>query len=357
MEQKILMSSCEKGMKECDITNDLLVEILVRLPLKSLCRFKCVSKSWYRLISDNYLRQRLPSIATGLYFRSESDQFNKARYAYTSSNGTIQDCNLDFFPFNEKSLVVDGSNGLLLYYASTSSTFYVVNTATKSWVSLPKSKKETHLSILAFDPYSSTDYKVVCFTAWRVRGAELEIYSSETGKWDQHDVEFGIEPDTMSTTKHYFDGRLYVLAYPNMLVAMNLMKFSCKLIRMPESINMLSCVGHCHGRLHYAHIDGNKLKIWVMNYLNRKWVLKNEINLGEIMGRRDYEINNPNQVNLLVFHPEEEMVSVWFHNWKMMWYDFKERRLIGSWKFEREKASVIQIWMFPCSNFFTNCIA
>ncbi|KAJ4752850.1 F-box protein [Rhynchospora pubera] len=271
-------------MKACNLTDDLLVEILVRLPFKSLCRFKCVSKSWCRVISDNFLRQRLPPIVTGLFLRSESAQFKKARYAYTSSNGTVQDCNLNFFPFGEKSTVVHGANGLLLYFSSALRTYYVVNTGMKLWVSLPKAQKAAQLSMLAFDPYSSTDYRVVCFTAWRAQGAELEIYSSETGKWDQHEVKFGVEPDALSSRMHYFNSLLYIIANPNMIVAVNLKKISCNLIRLPEKINSLSHVGHCQGRLHYAHIDGNKLKIWMINYLNRSgWELKHEINLREII--------------------------------------------------------------------------
>jgi hypothetical protein len=202
--------------------------------------------------------------------------------------------------------------------------------------------------VLAFDPGCSVDYKVLCFTAWRARGAELEMYSSQTGKWDRHGVLFGIEPDAMSTMMHYFDGILYILAYPNMIVALDLMKFSCNLIQLPEPINRLSCAGHCQGRLHYAHMDGSKLKIWMMSYLNRnKWGLKHEIELREIMGKREL---NPS-------HPEEELVCVWCHNWRMVWYDFKERKLVVRWKFEREKVFVIQIWLFPCSSFLTNCLA
>jgi hypothetical protein len=33
-----------------DLTDDLIVEILSRLPPKSICRFKCVSWHWYGLV-------------------------------------------------------------------------------------------------------------------------------------------------------------------------------------------------------------------------------------------------------------------------------------------------------------------
>lgn len=34
------------------IPHEIIFEILLRLPVKSLCRFKCVSSSWLALISD-----------------------------------------------------------------------------------------------------------------------------------------------------------------------------------------------------------------------------------------------------------------------------------------------------------------
>ncbi|XP_039799755.1 F-box protein At1g31080-like [Panicum virgatum] len=34
------------------LPDDLLMEILSRVPVKSLCRFKCVSKTWRELIAD-----------------------------------------------------------------------------------------------------------------------------------------------------------------------------------------------------------------------------------------------------------------------------------------------------------------
>ncbi|EOA26366.1 hypothetical protein CARUB_v10023283mg [Capsella rubella] len=43
----------------CEIHSDLLIEILIRLPAKSMVRFKCISKQWSSLISCRYFCTRL----------------------------------------------------------------------------------------------------------------------------------------------------------------------------------------------------------------------------------------------------------------------------------------------------------
>ncbi|OEL28193.1 hypothetical protein BAE44_0010788 [Dichanthelium oligosanthes] len=52
--------------------DDALVGILSRVPIKSLCRFKCVSKAWCELISDRLYCRKLPQTLEGFfYFGSE----------------------------------------------------------------------------------------------------------------------------------------------------------------------------------------------------------------------------------------------------------------------------------------------
>ena len=52
------------------LPDDLVVNILARLPAKSLCRFKCVSRRWRRLISDPAHRARLTQTLSGFFFVS-----------------------------------------------------------------------------------------------------------------------------------------------------------------------------------------------------------------------------------------------------------------------------------------------
>ncbi|CAD6220793.1 unnamed protein product [Miscanthus lutarioriparius] len=49
------------------LPDDTLVEILSRVPFKSLCRCKCVSKAWCDLITDPLNRKKLPQTLEGFF--------------------------------------------------------------------------------------------------------------------------------------------------------------------------------------------------------------------------------------------------------------------------------------------------
>ena len=51
-----------------DLTDDLIVEILYHLPVKSICRFKCVSRHWHGLISHPEHRKNIPQTISGFFY-------------------------------------------------------------------------------------------------------------------------------------------------------------------------------------------------------------------------------------------------------------------------------------------------
>ncbi|XP_044451405.1 uncharacterized protein [Triticum aestivum] len=48
-------------------------EILSRVPYRSLCRFRCVSKAWLALCSDPAVRRRSPQTLSGFFCYSQLD--------------------------------------------------------------------------------------------------------------------------------------------------------------------------------------------------------------------------------------------------------------------------------------------
>ncbi|XP_031108467.1 F-box protein At5g07610-like [Ipomoea triloba] len=205
--------------------DDLLLEILLRLPIRSLIRFKCVSKRWLSLITNprfSILRNPNPNPAVGLFLRCQVFG-TKPDYDYIHL-GTHSHTNPPFkklrFTYEPSGIyILQSCNGLLLcrsFLASQSKRkYYVYNPTTKHFSTLPKTCLVTKTSnavhemspafnprqsalykvvcvskiirgmSLAFDPASSPHYKVVC-----IRDSEsardhyeIEVFPSETGHW------------------------------------------------------------------------------------------------------------------------------------------------------------------------------
>jgi hypothetical protein len=89
------------------LTDDLLIEILRRLPIRSVCCMKRVSRFWRKLISDPDHRKKLPQTLTGFFYASVSGE----RFHFTTVNGKGEPFNLPFPSDNVE--LLDSCNGLL----------------------------------------------------------------------------------------------------------------------------------------------------------------------------------------------------------------------------------------------------
>lgn len=221
---------------------DVLTEILARLPCRSLARFQCVSTSWRRIISSDYLRRRLPLITSGVLYHDGGRRQQSYTYACASGGGggggaMAEAADMRFFPRHETSTIIDGCNGLLLYYASRPAAFHVVSPTTRRWAELPAPRAMTLLSVLAFDPRASPRYRVVCFTGWLPRGATVEVFDSERGAWRGHELDFGLGTDAMSASMHYAAGALHVLAYSGHVVRVDLDTMACAVTPLPAPVS------------------------------------------------------------------------------------------------------------------------
>uniref|UniRef100_A0A0D9WZU0 F-box domain-containing protein n=1 Tax=Leersia perrieri TaxID=77586 RepID=A0A0D9WZU0_9ORYZ len=149
------------------LTDDLVVEILRRLPAISICR------SWRDLIADHDHRKKLPQTLTGFFYESHSLE-RCPEFAHHFSNVTRRVMPLvypsfSFLPKCDRVAVMDCCNGLLLcsFYPSVESTrfnYAVCNPATKEWVMLPDAHwdiDETQTACLCFDPAISSHFHVV----------------------------------------------------------------------------------------------------------------------------------------------------------------------------------------------------
>uniref|UniRef100_A0A452XIC0 F-box domain-containing protein n=2 Tax=Aegilops tauschii TaxID=37682 RepID=A0A452XIC0_AEGTS len=257
---------------DVEMGGDLLAEILVRLPHKSLARFQCVSTTWRALISADHLRRRLPLITSGVLFHdgpcvAEADD-------------------MAFFPCHGTSSIIDGCNGLVLYYAPYPVAFHIVNPITRRWAALPalRRNRKTLLSVLCFDPCASPHYKVACFTEWLPRGARVEVFDSESGTWSEHELDFGLDTDAMSATMHFFGSALHVLAYSGPFVHINLDTMACSVTALPAPVSDRARMGHCRGHLRYATSDGSCLTLWEhVDVGKSEWAVKHVLGIDELV--------------------------------------------------------------------------
>ncbi|XP_060193033.1 F-box protein At5g07610-like [Lycium barbarum] len=182
---------------------ELLIEILLHLPVKSLVRCKCVSKKWSSLItSPEFTRLRVPSFnpARGLFLHCSSFLINPFHefVSFTPREPISA-------PFHKLTFIDDPSgirilqscNGLLLCCSfrahEPNINYYIYNPTTQQFVVLPKSGGKRQISKavlgmkLAFDPRKSPNYKVICIRMsdelFLDQHYQIEIYASETKKW------------------------------------------------------------------------------------------------------------------------------------------------------------------------------
>ena len=155
-----------------DLSNDLLLEILHRLPLKPAHRFKCISKRWGYLISRPQFAQRFIQ-RMKLLFPSQSPPFSLFFQCYSpepfpiefkqfqrDSNFRSSNFFFNFLPPNPKPTIYLGSsNGLVLCSTTIlyQKDYYVCNPLTGSWVFLPWPPYCQQYNLVGFVCYASYD--------------------------------------------------------------------------------------------------------------------------------------------------------------------------------------------------------
>ncbi|PIA28133.1 hypothetical protein AQUCO_07200044v1 [Aquilegia coerulea] len=190
---------------------EVVMEILSRLPVKPLLRFRCVSKSWFRLLTmdSHFIKLHLnqliqanpmPMIMYLREHRSRSTHFHLAE-DYTACNKAIE---LDVLPFNmeklhRKYLVSGICNGLLClsdYFFEEYSKVYIWNPLTKDHIIIPCSPIPSHTiddwwTLYSFGYHQVTnEFKVIrimCTTKHAYTNEKFQshvsVYTLGTGSW------------------------------------------------------------------------------------------------------------------------------------------------------------------------------
>ncbi|TXG70577.1 hypothetical protein EZV62_005512 [Acer yangbiense] len=199
------MSSVNSNKRLDNIADndDILTEILVRLPLKSILRCKSVSKQWRSLISGLQFCRRIypdPYLVLGLLLHKINLNNQENDFVPLTDKPTSPPFKTLTFLNHPSGLeILQSCHGLLFCSGFTNTDFrrdyYIYNPTTKQFRTLPLPPGGQDSTIvrgmtLAYDPQKSPHYKVVCVrkpNSWR---AYLGIYSQlghlNPFKYDHH---------------------------------------------------------------------------------------------------------------------------------------------------------------------------
>lgn len=297
------------------LPDDLVVEVLSRLPFKSFCRFKCVSKDWLAFSSDPHYRKKLLKIPTGLLYQRRHN--SAIRLASLPHNDKEFDEALSFLPQYEQLELMDSCNGLVLCKYKSSYTplgicrFIVCNPATREWRMLPDTPHSHYdpfynMSILAFSPSWSAKFYVFNFQRLSTRylgfgPVKLQVFSSDHSTWFLDDTSW-LSRTTMVSPPHLFiDGALYVKTdLHEILVVKNLERSragippTLRIIKLPhEGVGFIArfgqrCFGQSSGALHYAlaEEDARTILVWRLDVDEPyEWSLKYRLSMSHAFGR------------------------------------------------------------------------
>ncbi|KAK8448587.1 hypothetical protein SEVIR_7G054800v4 [Setaria viridis] len=354
------------------LTDDLIVEILSRLPVKSLCRCKCVSPHWRGLISHPDHRHRLPQTLAG-FFLNASNRGRQARRFINLSEASrppLIRYPFSFMPGYDDVTIVDSCNGLLLCRASRTESsspdavfcHVVCNPATRSWHVLPNSSSgcvdnnnELRPARLGFDPAVSPNFHVFEFVhSEQGYGcvAGVEIYSSETGAWSYSESEWEEETHLLEGSPSvFFDGLLHFITIDFTVVAVNVKGESWWEKAVPEDSYDLQnwdfyeawepCfIGRYKGNLCYINefYSDTDVSIWVLeDYAADEWILKHRVSIQ----RLTKNIATPAEskcYNFITVHPH--------CNWFL--YVTGSDKILMAYDMDRDAVHVIQNLGLDC---------
>ncbi|KAM5580274.1 F-box/kelch-repeat protein [Rosa sericea] len=204
-QKQVVLSGTAPSSESPDL-DGVIVEILSRLPAKSLLRFRCVCKAWRALISDPYfIRKHLSCINTkistsySLLLRDEIFQSTEyeAILKFLSHDGRVPCRRLDFpvlarLVIIKRILIVGSCNGLIClildfhhFRIEECFTFMLWNPCTGEYRVLPHPPVHSSRDCFFGFGYDSTtdDYKVILGNSYKSGYEYVVVFMLKRGSW------------------------------------------------------------------------------------------------------------------------------------------------------------------------------
>ncbi|WVZ54420.1 hypothetical protein U9M48_005214, partial [Paspalum notatum var. saurae] len=270
------------------LPEDVILEILERLPARSIHRIKCVSRRWCDLIADPVNRKRLLYACNGLLL---------------FGHGTHRaiDCRLGYI---------------------------VCNPAIEQWLAVagcpsPISPRYCTPAYIVFDPSVSPHFRLFYL---RKNGGSMEVhtYSSESGVWTSCTVRHEamtrgagnvwVQRFKTFMGNAFVNGMLHFVVF-NRIIGLGWDGKACRIINWPpaddtacflgQSEGCLYCISGYPGENEDVGQDGISV-YWVLqnddNDAQECWVLKHKASFLELFGRKECRVDF--DYNVVAVHPD-----------------------------------------------------
>ncbi|KAL4322777.1 hypothetical protein HN51_067935 [Arachis hypogaea] len=350
---------------------DILLNILFRLDVKSLTRFKCVCKdSQHNLGSPLFLKNYVQNSVLRLTgFIVQPDMYLiQSSYIRVETSGTnMWEMFLGGLP--EDVHILASCNGLLCFYSiSQEPALYICNPANKQCLKLPPSSGE-YISIgIAFDyeggsidsATNSAKFKLVkVVNAQPMISTDLrfQIYSSETRSWKMSNAtcEGGI---LLKNKGIYLRGVLYWLGKCKRILVFDVRTELALWILRPraakDTCSSSSCIGESNGTLHYVSLTKTLgLRVWSLQHYFGEWTLEYKMSFEDF--KEQCESTFPNflvdksavtplafkdWVLPLLIRGKDQVIVYDFKNGKMTWACSLKRYDLGATVFSHSMSLV-----------------
>ncbi|CAN6233661.1 unnamed protein product [Urochloa humidicola] len=345
--KKVVGDCPETSNSEAAVTclpDDALVEILSYLRAKTLCRFKCVSKDWCRLITDILLRRKSLQTLQGFFYGSGDNYGDFADLP--GGSAPPFDRSLSFLTQQvgiQHIFLLDSCNGLLLFGHRNTMTWFsmgyiVCNPTTEQWVAVPSSEEyepfeqvSSH-TYLIFEPTISSEFNLLQLWPTPV-DIRVRTYSSESGVWTHRANRW--DYSSMGYSGGIVNGMLHFVIPSthdgqDQIVVIDVEGNIHKTIQAPENNGFLAFVGLSQGHLHCikSHLtEATELSIWALeDYDAGEWVLKHTVSILELFGRMSCKLYFC--FNVIAIHPDRNLVFFDQHwNHELISYDMDRKEV------------------------------
>lgn len=350
--------------------DEIMVQILARLPVNSLFRTKCVCKLWYKLTSERYFTRLYNEVSVRnpmvLVEVNESLSESRSSLILVDNIRGVSEFLLDFI--KDRVRVRASCNGLLCCSSiPDKGVYYVCNPMTRQYKLLPRSRErpisrfypdgEATLVGLACN-FLTGKYNVVLAGHHRSFGHRPErtficlIFDSESNKW-RKSVSLQDDHFTHMNTNQvvFINGALHWLtASCSCVLVLNLDSDIWRKISLPDEVNSGSgnriYLLELDGLLSVIQISEVWMNIFMMeNYEKEEWHMVDRVSLRCIRGMVP-GIFPISQTGEYVFLATHKQVLVYQRNsrvWKEM-YSVKNNATLPLWFSAHSFRSTI----FPC---------